>query len=70
MSVTFTVLTISMEQSPSSEANSHSASQIACLYWTWRLITVLTRAHHRLLSWDRWMQPTLSHLISLRPIYV
>jgi hypothetical protein len=37
--------TNSMEQSPSSETNSHSASQeFSCILWNQKFITVLTRA--------------------------
>jgi hypothetical protein len=35
-------------------------------YETWRFITILTRACHWSLSWDRWIQSTPSHCISLR----
>jgi hypothetical protein len=35
---------------------------------TWRFITILTTAHHWSLFWARWIQPTPSHLISLRSI--
>jgi hypothetical protein len=53
--------TISTEQSPSWEANSHSASQeIPAFYVTWRFITVFTTARHQSLSWSTWIQSTHS----------
>jgi len=48
-----------MEQNPSWEANSHSASQKVPVYGTWRFITMFTRANHWSLSWVRWIQSTL-----------
>jgi len=43
-----------MEQSPSWEANSHSASQqIPCLLWNRKVRYRVTRARHWSLSWDR-----------------
>jgi len=43
-----------MEQSPSWEAKSHSASQeIPCLSWKLRFITMFTRAHNWSLSWAK-----------------
>jgi len=59
-------LTNSMEQSPFSEANSHSACQeITCLLWNPRFITVFTRVRHWSLSWARCIHSTLFHPISL-----
>jgi hypothetical protein len=37
-------------------------------YGTWRFITVFTRARHWSLSWDKWIQFTRLHPISLRYI--
>jgi hypothetical protein len=55
------VLTISMEQSPSWDANSHSASQeIPHFYETRGFVTVFTRARHWSLSWARRIQTTPS----------
>jgi len=60
-----------MKQSPSSEANSHPASQeIHRVYETGRFITVFTKARHWPLSWVRCTQPTTSHCISLRSILI
>jgi len=49
-----------MEQIPSGEANTHSATQeIPRPHGNLRFITVFTRARHWSLSWARWMQSTL-----------
>jgi len=59
-----------MKQSPSSEANSHSANQeinsfrFPSSYGTQRFITVFTSVHHWSLSWARWIQSTPSQPIS------
>jgi hypothetical protein len=52
------------------KADSHSACQtLACfLYGTWRSITVLPKAHHRILSWASRIQLAPSIPISLRSI--
>jgi hypothetical protein len=56
-----------MEQSPSWEANTHSARQeIPRLYGTRRFITVFTKARHRSLTRTRCIQSTTFHPISLR----
>jgi hypothetical protein len=63
--------TNSMEQSPSWEANSHSASQeITRLSWTWRFRIVFTRSRHWSLSWARWIQATPSQPTSLISILI
>jgi hypothetical protein len=55
--------TKSIQQRPSWEANSHSASQeFTAFYWSRRFISVFTRARHWSLSWARWIQS--SHTIS------
>jgi len=59
-----------MEQSPSWEASSHSASQIPHLLWTRRFITVFTTAHHWSLSWFGCIHSTPSQPISLRSILI
>jgi hypothetical protein len=66
------VLTTSMNQSPSWEANScHLASQeIPTFYGTHRFITVFTRAYHWSLSCTKCIQSTPSHPISLRSILI
>jgi len=58
-----------MEQSPSWEADSHSASQeIPHLLWNPWFITLFTTARHWFLSWASLIQSTLSHAISLKSI--
>jgi hypothetical protein len=58
-------LTNSMEQSPSSEANSHSASQeTSRLLRNAKVCYLFTTARHWSLSWARRIQSTLSHVIS------
>jgi len=43
-----------MEQSPSLEANNHSATQeVPTFYATWRFITIFIRAQPWSLSWAR-----------------
>jgi len=61
-----------MEQSPFGEANSHSTSQeIPSLLWNPKAnCRVHTRACHWSLSWARWIQSTLSYLISLGSIVI
>jgi hypothetical protein len=60
-----------MEQSPSWEANSHSASQeISAFHGTWRFITVFIRARHWPLSWARCILFTPSHTVTLRFILI
>jgi len=44
-----------MDEIPSWEANSNSASQIHRLYEAWSFITVFATAHHWSLSWSRWI---------------
>jgi hypothetical protein len=56
-----------MEQSPSWEATSLSASQDSDS-GTRGFTTVFTTAHHLSLSWARWIQSTPSHLITLTSI--
>jgi hypothetical protein len=54
------VKTNSIEQSPSWEANSHSASpEVPHLFWTWRFITMFSKACHQAQSWARWISPHL-----------
>lgn len=61
--------TNSIEQSPSWEAYSWSASQRLFPYGKWRFITVFTRgSNHWYWSWASWIQWTPSQLISL--IYI
>jgi len=51
-----------MEQSPPSEANSHSlVKKFTTFYGTGRFIIVFTRYHHLSLSWARCIQPKFSH---------
>jgi hypothetical protein len=58
-----------MEQSPSWEANSHSASQeIPRLSWNPKVHC--TTARHWSTSWVRWIQSTRSHPISLIQILI
>jgi len=55
-----------MENSPFSEAESHSPRhEIPRLYWNRKLVTVLKRARQFSLWWARWIQSTISHPISL-----
>jgi len=58
-------ITNSMNQSPSWEANSCSASQgTPHLSWylnVYYLITVYTRVSHWILSWARWIESTSPH---------
>jgi len=58
--------TNSTEQSPSWEANSHSASQIPHLLWKPQVYYHFTRACHWSLHWATRIQSTPSHLISLK----
>jgi len=39
-------------------------------YWTWRSTTVFTTAHHETLSWGRWIQSTLLHIISWESVLI
>jgi hypothetical protein len=60
-----------MEQSPSWEANSHSASQkIPHLLWTRRFVTVFTKARHCFISWARCSKSTPPYPVSLRSILI
>jgi hypothetical protein len=55
-----------MEQNPSWEANSYTASQeISHILWNRKFIIVFTRGHHWSLSWARFNQSTTSHPISI-----
>jgi len=66
-----TLLTNSMEQSPSLEANITQLDiKFPAFYGTRRFIIVLTTARHWSLSWARWIQSTPSHPISLRSIQI
>jgi hypothetical protein len=56
-----------MEQSQSSQANSHSSDQVSAFYGTKMFITVFTRGRHWSLSWARWIQFTPSQSILLIP---
>jgi hypothetical protein len=56
------LLTYSMEQSPSWEANWSAASQeISRILWTRRFINALTSARHLSLSWASSIQSTHAH---------
>jgi len=58
--------TNSMEQSPSSEARGHLASQeIPHLLLNRRIRKMFTRTRHWSLSWATWIQSTHFHPISL-----
>jgi len=60
------VMTNFMEQSSSSETNSHSAGQeIVIFYRIKRFITSFRRTHHWSLSWARCIQFTLSYPIPI-----
>jgi len=61
------LLSNSMEQCTSSEANNHLVCQVPAFYEIWRFTrsTVFTRAQKWTLSWARWIQSTSSHPISL-----
>jgi hypothetical protein len=60
-----------MEQSPSWEADGHSATQeITPFHGNRTFITVFTRARHWSLFWTRWIQSTPSHPITLRYILI
>jgi len=55
-----------VEQSPSSEPNSHSAIQeIPALYRTRHFITVFARFRDRFISWATWIRSTILQSISL-----
>jgi hypothetical protein len=64
-------VTDTMEQSPSWEANSPSASQeIPRLFFaTQRFITVFTRARHQSLSWAKWIQSAPSNTTHTRLLH-
>jgi hypothetical protein len=64
---THSIWTKFIGQSPSWEANSHSAS---ASYGTRRSITVFTKARHLSLSWVRCFQSSTSHTFSLRTILI
>jgi len=60
-----------IKQSPSWEADSHSASQeIPRLYGTWKFITVFTPVRHWSLYWSTRIRSTLFHYVSLRTILI
>jgi hypothetical protein len=60
-----------MEQSFSWKTDSRSASQeIPRFYVTGSLVIVFTRAHHRFMSWAKWIQSTPSNQIALRFILI
>jgi hypothetical protein len=60
-----------MEQSPSWEADSHSANQELTAFSGVRMfVIVFTRSHHWSLSWARWIQYKPSHSISIRSIQI
>jgi hypothetical protein len=60
-----------MEQTPFWEASSHSASQeIPHFYGIRSFMTVLTNNRHWSLSWDRCIQYTSSHPISIISILI
>jgi hypothetical protein len=69
-----TLLSNSMEKSPSWEADSHSVTQLVskfpAFYGTQMFITVFVRACHWFLSWSRCIQCTHSHPISLKSILI
>jgi len=65
------ILANSMKQSPSWESNSYSHNQeISHLLWNLRFIAMFTRPSHWTLSWNRYIQSTFSHSISLRSIII
>ena len=65
------ILTYSMVQSPSWEANWFAASQeIPAFYGTRRLITALTSVRHLSLSWASPIQSTYPHPTSWRSILI
>ena len=65
------LLTYSMEQSPSWEANWFEASQeIPAFYGTRRFITALTSVRHLSLSWASPIQSTYPHANSWRSILI
>ena len=67
------LLTYSMEQSPSWEANLFSGSQgTPRILWNRRFITTFTSVRHLFLSWSRSIHSLLPHPTSWRysPIYV
>ena len=65
------LLTYSMEQSPSSEANRFAASQeIPCILWNGRFITAFTSACHLSLSWASLIQSIPPHPTSWRSILI
>jgi hypothetical protein len=65
------IITNSMEESPSCEADSISVGQeILRLLWNPRFITVFSRALHWFLSWARWFQSTFSYPMSIRSILI
>jgi len=60
-----------MEQSPSWEANNpQEVKKFTAFYGIRRFVTPFTRARHWSLSWDRCMQSTYSHPISLGCIII
>ena len=65
------LLTSSMEQSPSWEANRSSAShKIPGILWAWSFFTAFKRACHLSLFWARSIQSMPSHTTSLRSILI
>jgi hypothetical protein len=68
---TYLLLTYSMEQSPSWEANRFLASQeIPAFYGTQSFITAFTSARHLSLSWVRSIQSLPPHATSWRSILI
>jgi len=66
------ILTYSMEQSPSWDANWYLqlVKKFSAFYGTRRFITALTSARHLSLSWARSIQSTHPHSISRRSILI
>jgi hypothetical protein len=66
----YLVLTNSIEQDPSWEANSHSSNQSPDFYGTRRFIAVFIGTHPRIPSWARRIQSTPSHPVSLWSVLI
>ena len=65
------LLTYSMEQSPSWEANgSQLVNKFPAFYRTWRFITAFTSAHHLSLSWARVIQSMPKNPTAWRSILI
>ena len=67
--ITDNILSYSVEQSPSSEANRFSVKKFPTFYGTRRFITAFTSARHLSLSWASWTQ-SISHPTSWRSILI